>query len=154
VIASCNAGYFADKYQNSSIKSCIACDSACGTCSGGAFTDCLTCNSADADLFAIATTVGSAKTCGKKCTFGQRFIALPKGCSDCATMAYNPITQACVATCPTGTYPQLDITGKITDCLNCPPGVTACTSPSLATTCDATLVKQQYGTGLTATTFC
>lgn len=60
----------------------------------------------------------------------------------------------CVATCPAGTYSQLDITGKITDCLNCPPGTLTCTSPSLALTCDATLVKQQYGTGLTATTFC
>jgi len=71
-------------------------------------------------------------------------------------MAYDPTTQACVAliACPAGTYPQLDPTGKITDCLKCPPGVTACTSPSLATTCDATLVKQSYGIAPNITTFC
>jgi len=70
VIAACNAGFYANKLQTGVIISCLPCDSVCGTCLGGSSQDCLTCNSNNAELFAIAT-VGTTKTCGTKCTFGQ-----------------------------------------------------------------------------------
>lgn len=70
-------------------------------------------------------------------------------------MAYDPASQACVAlnACPAGSYPQQDTTGK-TICTKCPPGATACTNQNSATTCDAALVKQTFGTGANMTTLC
>ena len=134
------------KYANATSGLCEPCEATCGTCTGPARTDCLTCTSDATPLLhngacvdacpdngtfvEVVGSQGTCVTCHASCETCSG--AVSSSCLTCpstGTMYYDD--GACESACPAGKYPDASNTCQACDvsCATCSAGVaTSCTS--------------------------
>ena len=98
-LITCPDGY----WMQTSDNTCQNCDNTCATCSAGTSLDCITCPDGSFYSNGICLLCSGCETCDTTET----------NCLSCNSSTYL-INNACVDTCPSGTWPQSDNT-----CQNC-----------------------------------
>lgn len=133
----CNDGY----YDNNVTEECQVCNTACTLCTTGLPNSCTACSPLYYLLLSKTTCYATCPdffynyqidfTC-KECSLNCQVCLNSSYCSKCATgsLLYK---QACVSSCPDGTYSVITASGGI--CNDCPTGCKTCKDTTLCYTC-------------------